>query len=42
MAFQLQDELQALQEPERYQIPDSNDIESMEEGDLDALLEGAR
>ncbi|KZT37014.1 hypothetical protein SISSUDRAFT_988305 [Sistotremastrum suecicum HHB10207 ss-3] len=41
MQFQLQDELQALQDIPNYPIPEEHDVESMDPAAVDALLEGA-
>ena len=39
MEFRLQEELQALQDPERYQIPDEVDVENANDGELEEVLE---
>jgi hypothetical protein len=41
MSFNLQDELQALQELEGYHISEYHEIESMNDGEIEALLEGS-
>jgi hypothetical protein len=40
MDFRLQEELQALQEPDRYQIPEEIDVEGANEGEIEEQLEG--
>lgn len=40
MEFRLQEELQALQEPEKYQISEEIDVESAEDGEIEETLEG--
>ena len=38
--FNLQDELQAMQEPDSYHIEEYHEIESMNDGEIQSLLEG--
>lgn len=40
MEFRLQEELQALQEPDKYQISDELDVENSNEGEVEEALEG--
>lgn len=40
-AFDLQEELQALQDTENYQIEHEHDVRSMEPGEMDGLLQRA-
>lgn len=40
MEFRLQEELQALQEPEKYQIAEEIDVESADNEEIEETLEG--